>query len=82
MLNKLAMVNTHNVSYDCILEYKDVWEICTRCYGKTKKGYLALTRGETSRKASLKVEMPKQSTQESTGTTQNNVGKHIPESSM
>lgn len=34
------------------------------------------------KKASLKVEMPKQSTQESTGTTQNNVGKRIPESSM
>lgn len=54
--------------------HKMLWE--------NKEGVLTLTRGETSRKASLKVEMPKQSTQESTGTTQNNVGKHIPESSM
>lgn len=32
------------------------------------------------KRASLKVEMPKQSTKESTGITQKSVGKHIPES--
>lgn len=57
-------------------------EICTRCYGKAKKGHLTLTRGERSKKASLKVEMPKQSTKESTGITQKSVGKCIPESGV
>lgn len=53
----------------------------TRCYGKAKKGHLlTLTRGEQSKKASLKVEMPKQSTKENTGITQKSVGKRIPES--
>lgn len=39
-------------------------EIHKRCCGKAREEHLTLTRGERSRKASLKVETPKQSTKE------------------
>lgn len=35
-------------------------DMCTSCCGKAKEGYLTLTRGERSREASLKVEVPEQ----------------------
>ena len=68
------MGNVHNVSYDCVV-LQDI-------VGMQRRGTWLWTRDERSRKASSKVEIPKQGMKESTGVNQRSVGKGIPERSM